>query len=466
MVDAEALHQLRTNDQSLESLRLLESGGDDYGRHMFEIADVANALKLNRSLRDLDLADYEFDEVEAAALAEALSSNDYLWAMSLGVGCHLTYSQLSSSACAVLIEGLKSNTSLRKLTLVGNASTYASGAQIGTSLADVLKVNRSLEFLQLENNALGDEAGVELVRALKANASLKQLRIGCNHLGRLTGLEIADALKGNVCLKELYMPGNSLGSEAGIALAEALKVNVCLQELLLAGTKMDSIVGLAFAEVLKVNSCLKELDLGGNELRDVAGVALAEALLENTSLQILSLGRCSLGNATGMALVGAVKANTCLRILTLSGNSMNEEALAALIKSLEFNVSLRWLFVKGMVDAVDGVAIRAILDASDTNILATVDIRKINDFVGETRNPTLEQRQHRNSALRKSLPDIWSSIALVITKSHIPSFRHLVNRMGTLHLGAAIFAWFLPNGAVNHFVRCQLCLNKSWDRAQ
>ena len=68
-------------------------------------------------------------------------------------------------------------------------------------IADALKVNHTLETLELSANNIGDDGAKMIADALKVNLSLKTLRLSRNRIGADGAKIIADALKVNQNLK-------------------------------------------------------------------------------------------------------------------------------------------------------------------------------------------------------------------------------------------------------------------------
>lgn len=85
--------------------------------------------------------------------------------------------------------------------------------------------------LNLPYNQLGPDGAKELARFLRVNTSLESLEIVANGLGPEGGVAIAEAMIENASLKSLTLWGNNIGAEAGMAFAESLKINNSLMEL-------------------------------------------------------------------------------------------------------------------------------------------------------------------------------------------------------------------------------------------
>lgn len=89
---------------------------------------------------------------------------------------------------AVLAECLKSSEDIREL----HARYCAIGPEGTKSLAQMLKVNSSLEYVCILGNQIGDE-GAEALMAVVAQSNLKQLEVQDNLISPKVKLAFADA---------------------------------------------------------------------------------------------------------------------------------------------------------------------------------------------------------------------------------------------------------------------------------
>jgi hypothetical protein len=161
------------------------------------ITELVNALRVNRSLSKLDLGGNKFGDAGGKALAGALKVNTTLTELGL------------------------QNCDLRDI----------------TDLANTLKVNRSLSKLRLGRNQIGDAGVKALAGALTANTALNELNLWDCGFKNIT--ELADVLKSNRSLSILSLEQNKFGNAGGKALAGALKVNTTLTQLHLFTVDVD-----------------------------------------------------------------------------------------------------------------------------------------------------------------------------------------------------------------------------------
>jgi Ran GTPase-activating protein (RanGAP) involved in mRNA processing and transport len=302
-----------------------------------DIAVVSEELRINTTL--MYVAGRFVSDTGAAQLAEVLKVNS-------------TISELDLSSCyfgdvgvAQLAEALKVNSTVTALELFDNGIDDAGAAH----LAETLKVNSTLTVLDLYKAEIGDLGAVALAAALQVNTSLTFLNIAINDFGDIGSSALMNALRGNSALAHFDAGGLYINHESALHLEEMLRVNATLTYLALneaheiedralhgareTEDRANALAG-ALAAGLRVNTTLKTLDLSHRGLRFENCALIAEALKVNTSLSTLDLtdNRCAGGN-----LAEALKVNTSLSDLTLCEASISNWGAGQLAEALEVN---------------------------------------------------------------------------------------------------------------------------------
>ncbi|KAL9965540.1 hypothetical protein ACROYT_G029354 [Oculina patagonica] len=291
---------------------------------------LAEALKKNTSLTELNLSGNNIGDAGANGLAEALQKNTSLTELNLSVN------NIGYQGANGLAEALKKNTSLTELNLSGNDIGDA-GA---TGLAEALQNNTSLTELNLSDNNIGDAGATGLAEALQNNTSLTELYLSDNNIGDAGAAGLAEALQNNTSLTELNLSDNNIGDAGAAGLAEALQNNTSLTELNLSRNNIGDQGANGLAEALKKNKSLTVLYLSVNNVGDHGAAGLAEALQKNTSLTELHLSRNNIGGQGAAGLAEALKKNTSLTVLNLSVNNIGDHGAAGLAEALKKNTSL------------------------------------------------------------------------------------------------------------------------------
>jgi Ran GTPase-activating protein (RanGAP) involved in mRNA processing and transport len=137
------------------------------------------------------------------------------------------------------------------------------------------------------------EATREILQALQSNLI---------DMGVSGAAAIVEALRLNSSLQHLDLWGNQIGDAGAASIADALKLNSSLQHLDLSSNQIGAAGAGAIAEALRLNSSLQHLDLCDNEIGDAGAAAFAE-LLE------FSLSYSKQNWSTGLQVVVVTKEN-------------------------------------------------------------------------------------------------------------------------------------------------------------
>jgi hypothetical protein len=148
-----------------------------------------------------------------------------------------------------LVDALKKNTSLKRLTLDGQ-SISAEGAE---SLAEYLALNPRLEHLGLFNNSIGPAGAASLAASLASNRKLSDLDLGDNGVGDAGAAALAQAMRRNRSVSYVRLHNDGIGPSGAAALAGMLKHVHTLQEMCLYGNAIGDAgavsIGAALGQV-------------------------------------------------------------------------------------------------------------------------------------------------------------------------------------------------------------------------
>ncbi|KJE94543.1 hypothetical protein CAOG_05175 [Capsaspora owczarzaki ATCC 30864] len=137
----------------------------------------------------------------AQAIAEALKVNTTLTQLDL------PYNQIGDVGAHAIAQALKVNTTVTKLYLLRNQIGDV-GAQ---AIAEALKGNTTLTHVNLFHNHIGDAGAQAIAEALKGNTKLTKLYLGWNRVGDAGALSISEALQKNTTLRNLNLAENRIG---------------------------------------------------------------------------------------------------------------------------------------------------------------------------------------------------------------------------------------------------------------
>ena len=271
---------------------------------------LASALTVNTTLTHLNLSDNNFGDEGITALAEALTVNTTLQKISL------SQCRINSVGMDALKKALIVNNSIDDISFRGNNPVC-----ISSKIAEVLKVNTSLQCIDLGMCSIHSSGMITLAETLKENKTIQSIMLCYNGIDP-DGIDaLASALAVNRTLKKLDIDSNNSGPVGFRSLADALKENTTLQEINIKSNGLCDIGVVAIADMLKVNTSLRVLQLGYNQCKHIGIIALAESLKINATLRELDI---TIFNSLGTMvwLQEAMVVNTALVVFeTHSGHN-------------------------------------------------------------------------------------------------------------------------------------------------
>ncbi|KAJ3367784.1 Leucine-rich repeat-containing protein 45 [Kappamyces sp. JEL0680] len=185
----------------------------------------------------------------------------------------LTGIPISLKACSALSYSLAENSFFTKIVLA-DAFLGDDGAELALlttgciKLANALKSNATLTYLDLRGNSIRSDGAIALGQMLKVNNKLESLFLEWNCLGIWdNGIRaISEALSINETLRVLDLRNNKVGPESTQTMAHALKYNTSLRKLDMRWNSCGLLGGRAFADLLQCNRTMVDLELAGNEV--------------------------------------------------------------------------------------------------------------------------------------------------------------------------------------------------------
>lgn len=226
----------------------------------FDLQDIMKYVSIRGSFGNIPNALMQMRDT-IKLISRALKANN----RSL-ITLNLTNNNIRIDDLKILLEGLKTNSSLKKLFLdqnkiFGHYGITEEAEKVITNLLQhnfqaisfnscefdyegavvilkALRDNDTLQYLGLRNNTIKDEGAIEVAEILKRNTTLQTLDLGKNEILDSGVKALAESLKVNKTLLSLFLsndkvglPRNRIGAEGGMVLEEALKANNTLREL-------------------------------------------------------------------------------------------------------------------------------------------------------------------------------------------------------------------------------------------
>jgi hypothetical protein len=97
------------------------------------------------------------------------------------------------------------------------------------ALAEALKVNTSIKYIDLSCNQIGNEGMKKLSEAIKVNSSIKYISLFNNKIGSEGMVSLAEALKVNTSITNIFLYDNQIGPEGLKILIDALQYNYIIE---------------------------------------------------------------------------------------------------------------------------------------------------------------------------------------------------------------------------------------------
>jgi Ran GTPase-activating protein (RanGAP) involved in mRNA processing and transport len=327
------------------------------------IRPIANALKRNMTITELDLSKNNLNPEAAKILAEGIQDSGSM--SNLHIGCNeIPEEQMRvfiamdkfDVFCAVPIKKLKAN-SITELDLAGKSLGMEGALVLSTYLkADT---SGSLSKLDLSKNNLRSE-GLSVVSEALKSTSIKQLNIAYNNLTYnqqtnedMSGvIKFAEDMKDMGSLARVDLSGNN-GRQAASPdfirpIANALKTNTSITEINLSNSSLNAEAAKVLSDGIKdARGSLSNLHIGCNKIpeeqmrvfiaMDKLDVLCAVPIkkLKANSITELDLAGKSLGTEGALVLSTYLKAdaNGSLASLTISHNKI-DRAQEANIKQI------------------------------------------------------------------------------------------------------------------------------------
>lgn len=181
------------------------------------MTSLMNHLESNKESQTLSLAYASVGDDGIGEVARFLRDNAFVKYLDI------RGNNIQAKGAVVLANGLKLNRSLRSLNLKWNSvGKDSTGVQ---ALSDILKSNMTISHVDLRNNRINNVGAKYLGEMLMANTTITHLDISWNDLGVDGGLALLDGLKHNNTLVDCQLSGSKVGEETLHEVAFLLRRN-------------------------------------------------------------------------------------------------------------------------------------------------------------------------------------------------------------------------------------------------
>jgi len=184
---------------------------------MNNIQALLNHLDSNREASTLSLAYASISDEGITEVAKFIRDNPFVKYLDL------RGNNIQAKGAMILANGIKINRSLRSLNLKWNSiGRDPSGVQ---ALCDILKFNLTIGHVDLRNNRVNNVGAKAIGEMLTANTTISHLDLSWNDLGVDGGIALLDGLKHNSTLIDCQLSGSKVGEETLHEVAFLLRRN-------------------------------------------------------------------------------------------------------------------------------------------------------------------------------------------------------------------------------------------------
>lgn len=239
------------------------------------------------------------------------------------------------------------------------------GADGSVRFRDLLKMNKSLVNINLEDNNLTDTGCVYISESLEENSTIKSLRLASNYIGDIGVKRLCEALLKNNAIESLDLDSNRFTITGANLLFETVNHVGNLKELHLRANDLTPNVTPAVAKTLETSS-LQVLNLRRNLLGDTGVSRIAAALVKpGCKLKKLLLSSNRIGNLGCTNLADALVRNSTLERLDIDMNCIEDEGAMSMAELFKTNRILK--YVDMSMNEIMGPGCSAMADALKDN---------------------------------------------------------------------------------------------------
>ena len=373
---------------------------------------ISDCLKINKSLKELNMSKNEITSNGAKEIATAIRVNTTL--EKLDLSCNA----LSDDGVNFISDGLKNNNSLKEVNISRNKIT-SEGAQY---IADAIRINTTLVKLDLSCNTLSDDGAIAISDSLQSNKGITK---------------ITEAIQTSLTLQNIDISKNNISIEGLVYFMEAVKNNCTLQ---VVNITHNNVIRSGFTSIkqcienlqhpIQIYASWNELNQYGKLVTKISTscapdnieddvwsfdeynadrlvMCLSECLKEDDTLQELNMSYNKITNEGAKMISEAIKVNKTLQKLNISENSISDDGAAAISDGLKCNSSLQELNISWNKITKEGI--KLIAEAIKVNTtLHTLNLYQYSINGALSCNMTvLTAVYHNNTLMKLTLPWVF-----------------------------------------------------------
>ncbi len=379
---------------------------------------LANCLKSNKTLKNLDLTDTEFGSMATEVLAEALKVNSTLKILNLSENVSV------AKRAKVLLNAIKTNHHLEEI----HFAQIPFGDQSAKDLADIVSTNNSLKKLDLYDIQLSDEGVKILAEGLRARKTPLTIEFGDTNkkVTEVGHQALYEAVKANAMLENFELHFGSFAGRLGIIhkICYQSDCNSIIRDLSVCSTLLESNNATDPLEVLKkipamINKIrfwpfddemfsldsLKSLFVGNvilyylhhdgsipEQLTEYVNtsisIAAVSAKIKSSTDGLLSLREMNLDDFTISCIICALKKSNKIKTyhkLDLGQNKMGDLAAKEIAGILESYAAIREVNVENnLIGDAGAIALAKAREKNNTPLTINLSNNKISSDAGNS----------------------------------------------------------------------------------
>ena len=325
-----------------ENIRVVKLAGNPIGDGGAQF--ISLLLQHSDKIISLDISNCGLGDAGAKLIFGSLRTNKTLMSLNIGNSSGVSRNGLGTASVTELVEMLKENKVLSELSLVMTEMT----CDHINMIAGGLKMNKTLQVLNVSSNNMGSKGAICLTQAL-TGTQLQELYLAANHIRDDFAPHIANMLKQNKAIRVLDVSSNSLtqkfinaispaiaaedcslmslnvsrnplGAKGISSLGQALVSNTSLTYLNVSACKLSAAGFADFCFDLRRNQTLVSLIALHNAIRDQGALELANVILEHPTLAEIDVELCEIEDEGALAMFQAVEKSPALRKMSIKNN--------------------------------------------------------------------------------------------------------------------------------------------------
>jgi Ran GTPase-activating protein (RanGAP) involved in mRNA processing and transport len=273
---------------------------------------IAEMLKINKTLKIINLSNNEITNDNVIILADALKENETLTHLNIGIN------KIGAKGVIEIADAIRKNkkTAIKYLdmTKMGIRSFGIPGTR---AITEMIKNNSSLKTLILRMNSISYGESELLSQVLENNETLTSLDLSENSIDFL---KISKALITNKTLSSLNISKiNPFGYKGWKQFGEMIGINKTLIKINLSYNKIDDPIFTFLASWLKNNKKIEFLNLSYNNIGKEGIDAISKHLKNQKFLKEIDLSKNSITNGS---MIKLLKIPPNLELIDLTGNQL------------------------------------------------------------------------------------------------------------------------------------------------